>query len=209
MKEYLKSFFPPTEQLLALNDLGEKDYRAVPFTNSWFGGTHKLSEVSKEKIVLSTQKHTYVIPITLMLGGILMLGVGLAFLLKGGWTFLIPAGIFLIGGGVFLKPFFKVFDKSTNFYISNNKDVCSLDDIQSLQILKHLTGSISTSNLIISYQLNLVLKDQYLQDALNPLERIVTEQKRINVLDHINRKEIFYIANKLSSFLKVPVVDLI
>lgn len=121
---------------------------------------------------------------------------------------LVPLVFFIAGFFLFrssTKPI--VFNKTTGYFwkgrLKDNespdqkalKEYCRLTDIAALQIVaEHISGSSSSSGRsqsYRSYEINLILRNA----------------GRLNVIDHGNRKKLMEDAEKLASYLGVPVWD--
>lgn len=175
--------------------------------------THKLCEVSLERLEFKARLLALLFPLSFMGAGVFIIvatineGLG-----KGNATLWVGP---IIGLAFFLSGFFmmrswlmpRVFDKDKRLYWkgwkapflgidedkNKNKKYCDLKDIQAIQIIRERVRSHnrSGSRSYNSYELNIVLSDG----------------SRINVVDHGNGARLRSDAKKLAEFLGVPLLD--
>ena len=172
--------------------------------------THSLKEISPGRVAFKIRGMAILFPSIFMLIGIAVL-IGLSFAgLKQDIKlvyFAIPFGsVFFLVGFFILRSWMtpRVFDYNFGYYwksrneptspgdIQRTKEYCQLKDIHAIQLLQEYCKSSSSkggNTSYYSYELNLVKEDG----------------SRINIVDHGKRSVILEDAEKLSTFLNVPV----
>ena len=176
-------------------------------------GTHRLQEVSVDRVEFRARGIALLFPLLFMFVG-LVSGVGLSIAgLKGDMSMLyigLPfGGVFFLVGYFIMRTWLtpRVFDRRLGFYwrghkapqqfkqFKSDKEASwPLQSIHAVQLISEYCPNNSSSrdsNSCYSYELNLVF----------------TDGKRVNVVDHGNHALIGEDARSLADFLAIPVWD--